>query len=238
VLGIGLVRVVGRPSEPPVTTAPGAAPVVYATAPGQRTQITLADGSTVTLSVQSVLRVPRSFGRAGAREVFLEGQGFFQVASDSSRPFTVRAGNTLTRVLGTEFDVRAYPGDRHVAVMVREGKVGVARSGTTTGVLLTRGMLATVGPDSVRVAPADPDRYLAWLSGTLRVRDRAVRDLLPELERWYGIRLRLGAPGLAMRRVTATFDAGERDTDLAHLATLLGARLVSEDSAIALVPER
>lgn len=90
-------------------------------------QFTLPDGSRVTLSPHSSIRFPEHFNLP-AREIYLEGEGFFEVVPDEKRPFLVHANDMTTKVLGTSFKVRAFQGDNKVTVAVRTGRVSVFRS--------------------------------------------------------------------------------------------------------------
>ena len=83
------------------------------------------------LNAESRLRYPADFG-ATARDVELVGEGYFEVVHDSTRPFRVHAGGSVTEDLGTHFVVRAYPELRHVDVAVTEGLVSLHREGAST----------------------------------------------------------------------------------------------------------
>jgi transmembrane sensor len=105
--------------------APTVAYRVYRTPAGQPQRLHLADGSVVTLAPQSQLRYPAQFASA-SREVYLDGEAFFEVSKDPRRPFRVHSGAWVTQVLGTKFNVSAVPGASQLAVSLVEGKVQVA----------------------------------------------------------------------------------------------------------------
>ena len=88
--------------------------------------IQLADGSTIFLKPGSAVRYPDHF-EADHRKVELQGEAFFEVAPDQSKPFFVHAGETITKVLGTSFSVRAFGDDTETVIGVRSGKVNVSR---------------------------------------------------------------------------------------------------------------
>src|SRR6266851_9607598 len=93
-----------------------------ATAVGQQRNVTLADGSTVTLNTNTILETDL---RWHTREIYLcKGEAHFQVAHDRSRPFLVHAGDAVVRAVGTAFEVRVLT-DQHVSVVVNEGRVEV-----------------------------------------------------------------------------------------------------------------
>jgi transmembrane sensor len=87
-------------------------------------KVNLGDGSYVILQPSSKIAYPKHF-EAGKREVYMEGQAFFQVAKDPSKPFYVYAHELVTKVLGTSFDVQALPDDNTIKVIVHTGKVTV-----------------------------------------------------------------------------------------------------------------
>src|SRR5690606_5004009 len=81
----------------------------------------------------SVLNYPKEFGET--REVHLEGEGFFDIKHDPTRPFVVTSGNLTTTVLGTAFNIRALPNDDRIVVTVIRGKVQVKDGERVLGVI-------------------------------------------------------------------------------------------------------
>src|SRR2546425_7836217 len=100
----------------------------FTTARGQRAEMRLADGTRILLSVDSKLRVPGDYG-AAARDVYVDGEAYFEVTHDAAKPFAVHAANALVRDLGTRFGVRAYASEQRVRVVVAEGKVALRSIG-------------------------------------------------------------------------------------------------------------
>ncbi len=94
---------------------------------GKRSRIILPDSSVVFLNAASKLHYLKAFNE-DTREVLLDGEAFFEVVHDASRPFIVRSGVVSTTVLGTSFNVKAFRGDGRIAVTVQSGKVGVSMS--------------------------------------------------------------------------------------------------------------
>jgi transmembrane sensor len=192
----------------------------------------LADGSRVVLNAGSRLRYAEDFGRPGvAREVHLDGEAYFEVTHDATRPFRVHAGPALAEDLGTRFSVRAYAGTR-AQVVVAEGRVSM-RSNTTArldSAILGPGQRGRLAPDgsatsgTVLVDSVNPQRYLSWTSGTLTLDDVPLREAVPMLERWFDIELRLADSTLADRRVTAVYRDQSLSQVLDALALALGAR--------------
>ncbi len=203
VLLVGLLVGVGwyafRVNEPPSLTW-----VERHTPGGQRQRLQLADGSVVWLNANSTLRYPQAFGGA-LREVHLAGEAFFEVASNPDKPFLIHAGRTTTRVLGTSFAVRGYPGE--VAVTVVTGKVAFANAPDAPAVTLTPGERGVVRRNAGRVEKSvNPDpNFLAWKTRTLTFRNAPLRQVLPTLEGYFGVTFRTDDPALLDCHFTGSF---------------------------------
>ncbi|MDH6303710.1 transmembrane sensor [Parabacteroides sp. PF5-5] len=89
---------------------------------GSKSEIKLPDGSIVWLNAGSKLRYPTDYGKT-SRDIFLEGEGYFKVAKQTDKPFTVHTAMMKVRALGTEFNVKAYPDERVAETMLINGKV-------------------------------------------------------------------------------------------------------------------
>ncbi|WP_298362329.1 FecR family protein [Runella sp.] len=87
--------------------------------------VTLADGSSIFLNPKSRISYSKTFNEGSKREVYLSGEAFFEVAKNPTKPFFVYANELVTKVLGTSFNVRAFPEDKNVIVKVRTGRVAV-----------------------------------------------------------------------------------------------------------------
>jgi ferric-dicitrate binding protein FerR (iron transport regulator) len=116
-------------------------------------KITLPDGTTVVLNKNSKLSYPVQF-TGSTREVFLTGEALFDVAHNPAKPFSVHTGVFVTKVLGTAFSIRAYPGDGDVKIIVTRGKVEVKRENDQDQILgiLERGDQLVVNTSSVSIA--------------------------------------------------------------------------------------
>jgi transmembrane sensor len=206
--------------------------------PGQRVTDTLPDGSRVTLHAGSRLRYAAALGAAlgtaaGARDVQLEGEGYFEVTHDERRPFRVRAGEAVAQDLGTRFVVRAYPELDQVEVVVEEGLVSLHRAqGPTRGApgadsaVIRPGQLGRLGRSGApTVEPAgDVSRWIGWTAGTLALDGGTLGQALPRFERWYDVDVVLADQRLASRQVVARFRNETLPQALDQLAVALGAR--------------
>lgn len=187
--------------------------------------ISLEDGSTVTLSAASAIAVSFS---AGERLVtLLEGEAFFQVTRDTSRPFRVDAGPLQTTVLGTAFDVRRANDD--VTVDVQEGvvEVGVSqagRSGGRRGERLEAGESISIDrKGAIRRTFLPPQLVGAWRQGRLLTQEVPLRDAVEQLRRYFDGLIILTDAALGDRHITGAYTLSEPENALRAIAQAHGA---------------
>jgi transmembrane sensor len=209
---------------------------LYATARGERADLHLADGTRIALNVDSRLRLPLDFGQR-TRTVYLEGEAYFQVQHDSTRPFRVVAANAVTEDLGTGFVVRAYAGATGVRVVVTKGRVALRQSrDTVAGTVLSvgdLGRLDTAGVVTVR-SGVDVGRYTAWTEGRLEFVNTPLAEVVSQLERWYDLDITLADSGLRARPLTATLGRQSTDEMLRLLAASLDVRVQRDGRRVTL----
>jgi transmembrane sensor len=215
----------------------------FTTARGQRAEMRLADGTRILLSVDSKLRVPGDYGTA-ARDVYLDGEAYFEVTHDATKPFSVHAANALVRDLGTRFGVRAYASELRVRVVVAEGKVAM-RSATAADTVSPAPVLSPGDLGRLDASGAlslaqgvNVQRYLAWTDGRLAFQDAPLRDVLPDLARWYDLDLTLAAASLGDRRLTFTVDGEPLTQVLDGIALLAHARYERTGRSVTFYPAR
>jgi transmembrane sensor len=177
--------------------------VEFTTRVGQTDSLRLPDQSVAVLGPDS--RIVYS-SNPDARIVQLEGQAFFRVAHEPRRTFSVRAGATTVRDIGTAFSVHSDPAEP-VRVVVTEGSVLVIGVDSAT---LRAGDVAVVTASGVvdaRLGAATADD-LAWTRGRLVFRDTPLADVATDLRRWYGVEIQVTDSSLLRRHFTGSF-AGE-----------------------------
>lgn len=141
-------------------------------------EYTLPDGSKVWLNHSSTLRYPKEFA-ANLREIYLEGEAFFDVSPDRDRPFIIYANNTLTRVVGTSFGIKATKGADDVVVTVATGIINLSTQGSSDFIELRQGEQGFCEPkENLLVKNAEPDpNLLAWKTKTLIFRQTPLADV-------------------------------------------------------------
>jgi transmembrane sensor len=187
-------------------------PPIAVSAGGQKRLVALPDGSKVWLNKHSTLEYAADFSGA-AREVRLSGEAFFEVRKDPAHPFTVLSAESRTRVLGTSFNVRAYPAEDSVEVSVVTGKVAFAsRRSHPDSVLLTpgmRGVLPAPAPDKApgpvrQTATADAN-FRAWQTGELAFDNASLSHVIRTLRTTFGTTITVADKALLNCRFTGTF---------------------------------
>jgi len=192
---------------------------------GERTVLNLGDGTRVVLGPASRLQVPADLGTHPglARDLTLDGEAYFQVAHDSTRPFRVHTKAGVAEDIGTEYVVTTYPEVRGMRVVVASGAVALRTAASQHAVTLAPGDLATVGVSGAAMVTHGVDlaHYVSWARGTLVFDATRLDEAIPALARWYDIDLRVSDPSLNDLKLTATF----RDEPVWQVLDLIGMSL-------------
>jgi ferric-dicitrate binding protein FerR (iron transport regulator) len=192
----------------------------YVTVHGEHTEVMLADGSHVWLNAGTKFRTPQAF-QGDTREVYLEGEAFFEIAHNPKKPFIVHAGELTTTVLGTSFNVRHYTGQpTEVAVVTGRVAVRYQQHADT----LTRGQIAMATKDILGSWTfTDFDRYTGWRQGKLVFEDQPVQDVLQTVSRFYGVDIRVKNTALGACRISTTLESMTEKEVVDLLCLLLNA---------------
>ena len=179
---------------------------------GRRFSVILSDSTTVHLNAGSSLKYPVKFIKDRNRQVFLTGEGYFDVTKDRKHPFVVTSGTLDVRVLGTKFNVTAYPEDREINTILVEGSVSLYSSENDNdnekANKLEPGYKATWDRfyEKMEVEQVDTDIYTGWIDGKLVIKEMAFKNIVPKLERHYKVRIDNTYEALNKEIFTATFD--------------------------------
>ena len=217
----------------------------YMTEVAEIREVTLADGSVVTLGAQSALDVDFS---AGQRRVeLIKGEAFFDVEKDPARPFLVAADDMVVRVLGTKFDV--HLGAEAVRVSVAEGRVEVLKPDETAelaepeGVsrVLTGGerVIAEKQGDVLETETVAANSVAAWRAGRLVYVDAPLKEIIADMNRYSNKNILFADPAIGEIEYTAVFKTDEIDAMVTLMAASLGIEAAqSRDSHIVLGQRR
>ena len=165
---------------------------------GTTTSITLSDGTQVLLSANSRLEYSKSFS-ADKREVKLVGEARFNVAKDAERPFIVHTRQLQTQVLGTVFDVKAYP-QTSADVTLYEGKVAVSLNGTAPQ-LMQPGEQASISKEGKLQLAKASEETGKWAEGEFAFDNRDLKSVMQEIGSWYNISVVFHSRSLLEERI-------------------------------------
>lgn len=177
--------------------------------PGQRAQITLADGTKVWLNAQSTLTYAPGFGK-GSRDVTLDGEAYFEVAKDEKVPFYVHTEYNKIKVVGTSFNVCAYNGANEFGTTLVEGIVDIYEaSGNRKLVRLTKDQYFSAKNGEYKKGVLPSYEYLRWREGLYCFDDAPFKEVLARLEKYYNVKITVNNPVVYNYRCTGKF----RDQD-------------------------
>jgi len=155
---------------------------------GQLSQLFLADGTRIWINSGSTLEAPTVFN-GEFRTVKLSGEAFFEVAKDATHPFRVEVEGQTIEVLGTSFNVRAYPDGHEVQTTLKQGSVKLH---TPKGfMMLQPGQQAELDRSTgdMTLTKVNPSNYDAWKEGRYEFRNENLVEVLKMVERWYDVEL-------------------------------------------------
>ncbi|MBU2904177.1 DUF4974 domain-containing protein [Arenibacter algicola] len=179
---------------------------------GTRTKLLLADGTNVWLNSGSTLKFPVIFDNTEERVVELNGEGYFDVTKNESKPFIVNTAGLDVKVYGTSFNVSAYDEYDSMEVALVEGKVSLVQ-----GDKGNRKEYMVLNPNDVvecnisekrlsRISDSKMSRYTAWKDGQMVFYGDPIDKVVSRLEKWYNVDIEISDKALENYRFTATFN--------------------------------
>lgn len=193
----------------------------HRTTTAEMRRIALADGSQVMLAPDSAITV--SLGEDKRVVALLRGEAFFEVQRDPARPFTVVAGDSSVRVVGTAFNVRRLQSGAEVAVA--QGAVRVSRADTQVDLRPGDSIDTSQGRHGLR-STLPTELVAPWRQGQLVVKDRSVADVVDTLRRYHDGIIMLHGQALAERRITGIFTPDDPEAALTALVAPLGGSVI------------
>jgi transmembrane sensor len=207
---------------------------------GERQNITLADGSIVTVDAGSELKYFASY--KNERHVYLNGEACFNVAPDKNRPFYVHADHAVVRVVGTRFNVRSWDTNPNVVVTVAEGKVAVSRPDSLQQeqtVMLVKGEQSIVprqGP-LTHAANIDVEQYFKWMQNEIHFENSKVSEVVAQLERWYDYRFTFKAPDALKQTISVHIKSANVEEVIRVISVVTDSRVVRNGKQIEFSPK-
>jgi ferric-dicitrate binding protein FerR (iron transport regulator) len=196
-------------------------------------EITLADGSVVLLHPSSELTYEKSFNQT-TRDVTLVGEAFFKVARNPEKTFSVRTHDLTTQVLGTSFNVKAYPSEKNSTVSVKTGRVTVSRHYETN----TEAVVLTPNQQVVFVASEGSfrkklvEKPMALVDQRMSFEERPVREVFAALEETFGVKINYNQEGIDNCNVTIAFTNENLFERMDLLCKILGASYQDRGAAL------
>lgn len=156
------------------------------TAKGETYQVNLPDGSRIWLNAASSVTYPANFAQLKERHVKLEGEAYFEIAKDKTRPFVVESREQKVRVLGTHFNISSYADEQLIRTTLLEGKVRVSADNNVAAVL-SPGQQAINNNGRLTVSETNAFAEADWRSGRFNFRNEKIESVMRKLARWYNI---------------------------------------------------
>ncbi len=182
---------------------------------GSRVAFNLPDGTTGMLNSGSYLSYGTPF--TGNRDVDLRGEAWFDVSHDKKHPFRVKAGDISLTVLGTSFNVNAYPEEDYVEVVLKEGKVSATHPGQKDQIEINPSERLLFHAGEITKSYADPVKYSAWREGKLMFRGDSMAEVARRLERWYNVRVEIKDKEIESYSFRGTFEDDQLEEVLKYL---------------------
>lgn len=209
---------------------------------GKRFEVQLSDGTHVHLNSGTTLRYPVKFIKGQQRTVYLDGEGYFDVAKDAAHPFIVNASELNVQVLGTHFNVSAYPEDHATDVVLVEGSVGLYKDSETfnreSSTLLVPGERGSFVKRSGTISKSEVTTqiYTAWIKGELVFRNMSFKNICRKLERHYNVKIENTDDALASQKFNASFKDEPVENVLGYFKELNGFTYTKQNNTITIKP--
>ena len=188
---------------------------------GEKQVITMSDSTTVILNSGSLLIYPDNFG-VNEREVYLMGEAIFDVTKDESHPFVVNTIDFSIKVLGTLFNVCAYPEAETASATLKEGSISVSANGSESWLLSPNQTFNySRTTHKVTIEQADIEGAFGWKDGSLCFKAATIHQMIKAIERHYGVRVYLATGKYDNALVTAKFIHGESVDELFSALSLI-----------------
>jgi len=176
---------------------------------GEKFIVTLMDGTNITLNADSKLKYPMRFGE-DSREVYLEGEAYFEVAHDSSKRFIVHSGEITTTVLGTRFNINAFQNEKEIIVSLLEGSVKVSTNDLISkkgDIILSpaQQLVYDKNDETSKVKTFDEQTAAGWKDNVLIFDNEPLEKVLIKLQRTFGVQFELADKSYNNKRIKGNF---------------------------------
>lgn len=200
-------------------------------------QITLPDGTLVWLNMHARLEFDARQYNLSNRYVKLSGEGFFEVTHNPAKPFVVETGNLQTRVLGTGFNIEAYPEESEIRVSLVHGKVALDDVGAAKSTELLPNQTLRYSRDTRtwQVMPIAVNAIEQWKTGHLVFNEIPLQDAVERMAARYELKLRYDPLLLRNKRITANFTTGAWQSVLQQILFVHGLEFKQVNNQVMIV---
>lgn len=202
----------------------------------QRKKVVLPDGSTVWLNAKSEISFNNLFNKK-TREITLIGEAFFEVTKNEEVPFTVKSAGVETKVLGTSFNVEAYPEDNEVTVALLTGKIWLkAPNGKSEILAPNQSVSFNKKEDRLGlVISENSTNYASWKDGKIAFNNTSLAIATKKLERIFDVNINIKEDELAQTKINGNFTVNQQPTEILEvLCRLVGARYKVDNHQISI----
>ena len=186
-IAFSVVSIYYSRTEPETVPQEAIMQTIYVPA-GQRAELTLSDSTKVWLNARTTLTFPSHFD-GNNRSVTLDGEGYFSVTHNESKPFIVKTEQYDIKVLGTEFNVNAYKGNVLFETSLLKGSVRIESANHKEGILLEPNKKAFTEHGQLKTSPIVQYDYFLWKEGLICFKNMDFKQLMARFEKCYGIRI-------------------------------------------------
>ena len=183
---------------------------------GKRSSIELADGSKVWLNSGSKLVFPAAFTQE-QREVYLEGEGIFEVAHDNKHPFIVKSGGQNIEVLGTVFNVRNYHDDAAISTVLKSGSIKISYHNNISensfeSITIVPNTLAVYDryDKQIKTQKVEVEKYFSWRDGIFIFKNDSMQSIMKKISRYYNIQIVINNKDLENTTFSGYLDVKDR----------------------------
>lgn len=204
---------------------------------GKSSELLLPDGTKVFLNAGSRLVYPENF-TGKTREVFLVGEAFFDVKHDKEHPFIVQLNDLRIKVLGTRFNVSAYPTDNVVETVLAEGIVRMEQNNAglfDKTIDIVPNQLASFDRTTkeTNVKTVNTDNYILWTEGMLKFESTDLNRITKRLERYYNIRFQFSDPMLGGLRISGKLELKEDKEEICErIAKAASVKIIRKEEGL------
>lgn len=177
---------------------------------GEKATITLIDNTQVTLNAGTNIKYPKNF-TSDKREIYLEGEAYFEVQHDSSRPFIIHTNDLSTTVLGTKFNISAFSNEKQITVSLVEGSVKVEKDNNgiegNAYLLKPRQQLSfNKEKETGEIELFDLQEAIGWKDNILKFTNEPILRVFEKLQRKFGIKFEIASKSYEKKTITANFN--------------------------------